>query len=618
MYREEEKEQFMPTEKEREIVENSWIEFQELYQLKNEPLDILSGRTLQTFWDQSNQDYVVITEPHEENDPVVPYSSSISRDKADEFIGQLVAQLIYPSVTAQNTEQEEDRIMGKVSRALVEFLHDNDGFPSESGHQKMTRYVHKAVVEGTCHVMDTLSTEGLESELVPNEEVFIPNFWQTDIQKQGVVYRAKLNVTYDEVESVFGDFDNWKYVKPMRYDSFFVEHPEFKQFWEGILDEEYMQVLYKWQPLSKKELKEFKKKGKVKSWAKQARFFQVIINNVPMYPKDNILAYNDGYCPINKLIFAKHSKPEFYWGNSLPNKIREDKAWIDAWKTLIRYKAKLNLLKPMISRNGNFIDEEIIMPAKITPLPDDVELKVIDGVAEPLNQSDITVMQMAEGEIERGAKAPQTNIDPNATARAAVIQESNAKILLNSIALELIFFLSARTYPIIMRAFQFLPRNQIKKIAIPEQTLADGRVGTLEVIFENIPEMSVEEFLQKSIDIRSEEKAATKAGQPKNKVYVNPKYARELNYYVKFEAGISAFGKDELKVQKFNVNYDRYMARPDLYNPKKVARQFVQLNKDNEDLLTDEQIPTQPPLEQGQLKPQEQKPLEQVPGFPTL
>jgi len=618
-YNEDEKEQYLPNDKERDFIEKVWQDFNDLYQLKTEPLDILGGGTLQSFWDRSNYDYNVLTEQGDENDPVVQYSSGISRDQSDVFIGQLVNQLVYPSVVAQNQDQKIDRIMGKVGRAILEWLYNNDGYPSESGHQKLVRAIQKKVIEGTVHILDTITKDGLESELAPNEELFIPNFWQPDIQKQGQVMRVKLNVTYDEVESMFGDRPNWKYVHPFRYDSFFVERPEFKDSFEGILDDDYMQVLYVYRRASKKELDILKEKGKVKSNCKRACFYNVVINDVPMYDIDNILPYNDGYYPISKGIFAFFSKPEFYWGNSLPNKIKEDKGYLDAWKTLLRYKAKLNILKPLISKNGELIDEEIVMPAKITPIPDGVEVQTIDGIGEPVNQSDMLMVQMAEKEIERGSKAPQTQIDPDTKARSAVIMEANAKVLLNNFALQIIFLLSARTYLIMTRAFEKLPRNIIKKIAVPDQMLNDGKIGTLEVIFERLPKKDMKEmgkdalfeYLDMSKKLRDEEKMSAKNGDPKNIIKVDPEYARTLNLYIKFEAGTNAFGKDELQKAQFNRNVQLYLSRPDLFNTKKVARKFVQYNKDDEDLINDQaqpmQIPQQVPqgagsqLEAGQV-----------------
>lgn len=597
MYKKEDIAQYLPDEQTNKFILENWDLFKKCYDVKNGPLDILGGRNLQTFWNESNADYAVITEPSDPNDPVQQYSSSISRDKADVFIANLTNQLMVPSCIAQNSAQEIDRIVSKVAKGMLFFMHMNDGYPSESGNLKNTRLVHKMVVEGTVHVQDNVNKDGLDSEMVPNEELFIPNFWQPDIQKQSVVFRAKLNVTYEDLEAIFGDRPNWKYVDKCFSEAFYTLRPEFKNQWQGILNYESMQALYVWKKMTKKELKEQKAKGRVSPKARQHRWFNVLINNIPMFDLDTISQYRDGFCPINKGVFARFAKSEFYWGNSLPNKIHEDKKWKDAWKTLLRYKAKLNLGKPMISKNGQFIDEEIILPFKITPVPDGTELEVIEGVADPISTADVQMMKLGDEEIDRGSRAPQTEIDPDQTARASVITESNAQLLLDTFAREVAFLQCARSYALVMRGFQFFPRRDIKKICIPEQSLPDGRVGVLEVIFDSQPdtEMTEEELLDKSLEIRKEERASVDSKNPKEKVYVGIQYLDEIDMYIQPDVAKSVFNKSEVMKAQFNRNAATYLGNPDIFNRRKVARRLVQVNEDDEDLLNEEgQMPVTP------------------------
>ena len=94
-------ETFPYTPDERDFVSKWWNEFMLLWQVKNAPQDILGGRTLQKFWDDSVLDYAVLTgEAQDPNDPVQQYVSPVSRDKADVFIGNMTSQLLYPSVKA--------------------------------------------------------------------------------------------------------------------------------------------------------------------------------------------------------------------------------------------------------------------------------------------------------------------------------------------------------------------------------------------------------------------------------------------------------------------------------------------------------------------------------------
>src|ERR1035437_3454206 len=172
-------ENFAPDAEMSKFITDCWDDFVRMYRVKVQSQDILGGSNLQAFWDASNSDYGVLVPQAAQNDPVKQYVSTISRDKADVFISNLTQELFYPSVTAVNMENKIDKVLSKVSRALLEWAHNHDGFPSESGHEKMARYIHKMVVEGTVHIQDDVTPDGrLESSLVPNEEILLDTFWQ--------------------------------------------------------------------------------------------------------------------------------------------------------------------------------------------------------------------------------------------------------------------------------------------------------------------------------------------------------------------------------------------------------------------------------------------------------
>lgn len=593
-------EPFSPSDEDRKAVFEAWDDFRLMWQVRTMGLSILGGRNIQTFWDDSCTDYAVIVQPGQPNDPVVEYASNISRDRADVFIANLTKNLMYPNVTAQNNQQEIDRTIGRVSRSLLEWAHNNDGYPSETGHQKLTRYIHKMVVEGTVHVQDDVDKDGLDSKLVPNEEIFIPNYWQPDIQKQGKLIRARINVLWEEAETMYGQLPNWKYVQPGYADWWFYQRPAFKEQWQGIIMYDRVQILEKWQNCTQKEIKELISKGRLPKGCKRAKWYNLFINEIPMFPYDTLSPYKDGLYPISKGIFTEFAKPEFYWGNSLPNKCRQDKLWLDGWKTLLRYKGKLNVGRPLQSLNGNFVDEDIIVPFKITPVTEELELKPIEGVGDPITQADVQLYEMAKAEVMEGTVAPQNNIQANQKATNAVIMENNAQIQLDALSLKVAFLVQSRTYPILYRLFQFLPRNTIEKISIPDQKLRNGKRGTLEVIFKKLPPMTKDERMHKSKEIYFEEKEARKKGNAKEVQYIDPEYLRDCNLYLKTDPRSVFENNSDIDTAKFNQSMNLVLSRPDLWDSNEAARIYVEKNDLPEELLVDEQqlpqtLPTAPP-----------------------
>lgn len=602
-------EPFSPTPEQRKCVFEAWEDFRLMYKIRTQPLFILGDRTLQTFWDDSVKDYAVWTEPGQDNDPVTQYSSTISRDRADVFIANLTKQLMFPTVTAQNKSQEIDRLMGRISRSLLEWAHNNDGYPSESGHQKLTRYIHKMVVEGTVHIEDNVDTDGLDSKLVPNEEVFIPNYWEPDIQKQGKLIRARINVTWEDAEVLYGSLPNWKYVQPGYNDWWYYQRPAFKEQWQGIIMYDRVQILEKWQNCTQKELSELRKSGRIAKDCKRAKWYNLFINEIPMFPYDTLSPYKDGLYPISKGIFTEFAKSEFYWGNSLPNKCSQDKKWLDGWKTLLRYKGKLNIGRPLQSLNGNFVDEDIIVPFKITPVTEEIELKPIEGVGDPISSADVQMYQMAKGEVMEGTVAPQNQISNSQKATASVIMENNAKIQMDNIALKVAFLIQSRTYPILLRLFQFLPRSAVEKIAVPDQKLRGGNRGTLEVIFKKLPKMTKEEQFNASMQLYKIERQSAKDNNAKEIAYIDPDYVRECNYYLKTDPQSIFQENSEMETQKFNSVFPTLVQLPQMFEATEVARQFVEKNDLPEEMIKEQQ--------QGQsMQPQGQPQQLQQPSMP--
>lgn len=595
-------ETYLPSDAERKFILNTYKKFLDCHNVKNQPQDMLGGRTLQEFWDQNRRDYNVLTIDSSEDDPVVPYTSSISRDKANIFISNLTSQLIYPSVAAQNQNQEIDGVMCTVSKSLLEWAHDNDGRPDESGHQKMVRYVHTQVIDGTVHVQDDIIDNKLVSTLVPNEEVYIPNFYQPSIQNQPRVFRVQDNVLYEEAEEIFGGLENWKFVQKGNVDNWSGDFSEFKSKYQGLIDTDRVQIIRYWENIPKHLFKNFG----VPKGIKKAKLFNILINGVLMFKVNNLSPYKDGLYPISKGIFEQFSDGNFYWGNSMPNKAREDKKWLDGWKTLLRHKAKLSAIPPLITFNGAFTDSDIFIPGESTQAPSGMskdDIIAVPEIAKGVSNGDIAIYQDAKSEINEGNLSPQASGGESGrqqTAREAIIREQNEQKILGAFGMQVAFLIEARTYPILKRLYQFLSKENISKISIPNQSLGEGKYGNLEIIFEKQEEMTKEQYDEMSMDLYVQEKEAEKEGKPKKIVYINPKYLNELDLYIKVVADPQPKKTSALRRAEAMEKFEVYGARPDLFNVRAAAKKLVYEMGDD----INEMVNNQPEMPQQQAQGQ--------------
>jgi hypothetical protein len=604
--------------------------FLKMYTAYNMRLPILGGRKLLEFWNDSVRDYAVLAaEADDANDPVEAYQSTVSRDKTNALCSELQSKYFYPSVVAQNSEQSIDRTMGRVGDAALYWAFRQDGWPAESGQQKGARIIHKGAVEGTAFTLDVVTEEGLDSQLIPNEEIFFPNMWQPNIQLQSRVVRVRLNMDVGEAEEEFGAMPEWDKVDTTGgwTSAFIIQYPELKGIFDGIVQSDKVSAFYIWRRASQDELESLKKDNRVNKWAKRAWFYDVIVNNVSMFGPDNVSPYKSGFLPISKMIFEPMAKTEFAYGNSVPNKCREDKRWKDAWKTNLRWRGKLAGMPPQLVIGGHLDGEEVMLPAQFTSLPKDVDVKQVPGIV-PISNTDITLMNMADEEISRSTM--EETPKGAETARTAMIQQSNAKAMLAPFAQQLAFFSASRSFHILTALFQYLPKGDMKKIAVPDQTLDDGLTGTFEVVFRKPEEVLADEVdddelktqmadyaeagqkpeegdvrkLMHSAKLKADGDRSRKNGNPVDRVFVDPGYLSDLKFYLFSDAASGLQDKDAMA--QANMQADMPLMLQDQTGslvPREVWREYVKIRGYSERMLAKGEQSAMPP--QASLTPQE-------------
>ena len=598
MQKEEKAITYNPSSTEREFILSTYNDFLEDKQIKDQEYEELNGRTLKGFWADSNYDYNVIVDDDPTN-PVAQYSSSISRDKANTFISSLSLQLLYPGVVAQNDQQQIDNIMSRVSRSILEWQFENDGRPSESGLLKNSRYTHKQVVEGTVHIQDDFDEKGrLISSIVPNEEVYVPNFYEPNLQKQARLMRVSENKNYYQVEVEFGEMDNWKYVSKGMSD-WIQDNDSYKGKYKGIVQEDKVTIVRVWKPVPAKELKKLKTNGKIDEDTKKAKYYNVIINGVTMFDIDNVMPYFDGNYSINKGIFESFSPCEYYWGNSMPNKARHDKKWLDGWKTLIRYKAKLSALPPLLNFSGQHIDEDVVIPSKMTDMPKGIlpdQIAQIPGISTGITNGDIAIMKDATDDINRATASPQTSGQERSqgqqTARETMIIEANAQKAMMGFAQQIAFLQEARVWSILKRSYQLIPRSDIEKIAIPNQVFGDGKSGIMEVIFTDLSGKEEKSKIKDSFKVyQEEERLEDEDGMARNIFIIDKEYVKNLDLYCKALAESLPRMTSALRESRATMKYETYLQNPNI-NQIANLRNLIREYGDNEDeLIVEGQIP---------------------------
>jgi len=580
MFEKEDKDIFIPTDEQRKFLMTLYEWTQDDLALRQQSWQILNRRSISQFWNDSINDYNVLVPETDANDWVKPYVSSVSRDKSNAFIANIASLQILPQVFAQNDRQEIDVAFSRAGTVALKWGHDNDGFPESSGNQKNVHSVTKTVVEGTAHIQEDFVDGRPVSSLVPNEEMLIPNYWQHEIQKQSRIGRITDNVTYDEAELLYGDLPNWKFVHPGGVDNWWgggIDN-KFKEYKIAFPAENRVQILRYWWWANSRE-----------------KYFNLVINGVPMFDVGNKMPYKHGMFPVVKTIFELFST-EFYWGNSLPNKVRQDKNFRDAWKTLIRAKGKISLLPPLVAAEGagNLVDEDIWIPGRITSITGDPsKVTTVPGVAKEVSQNDVAILELTDKEIDQGTAAPIVqglSEGGRVTARQILLQQSNAQKLLGLFGLMRKFAVEAQGRLRIMNILQFVPKSKWRKLIVSDVTLSSGRKGTMEVIFERVKDLSADERMKESLNLLEQEEASV---TPKEIIKVDPEFARSLDLYVTVAGNPATMPSSELQQELVLEKAPVYQSLG--MNLTAIQRMVARAFGDNEDELVVEQaLPVSP------------------------
>lgn len=607
-------EPYMPDENEQKVLNQIYTWYIRDNNIKNQAWDVLDGRTVGQFWQDCNYDYNVVVLGEDQTNPVQPYPTGISRDKANSFISRLASQLLLPQIIAQNSDQQIDIVFSRAARSVLDWAHQNDGRPSTSGLSKNADYIHKLAIEGTVHVQDDVIIDEdnnirLESNSVPNEEIFIPNYYQKDIQKQPHVVRVSEYLTYEEAETMFGDQENFKYVVSGHISTYLLNTEAFKQRPESIFKPEGCTITRAWWPVPRETLAKLKDEGIIDKGVKRAKFYNVAINGVLIFPFDNLMRYRDGYYPISKEVFETFSPNEFYWGNSVPNKARYEKKWLDGWRTLIRYKGKLSLTAPLINASGQAFTEDWAQPGAVIDMPDGVsadKIFKIPGVSDGINNSDMALLNEATAAANSATMDNQSqgmSSSGKKTARESVIIEENAQKSLFSFASHVYNLSSARAIPILSRLFQFIKYKQFYKIAVPNQKLEDGSFGNFYVLFHKIDTTIPESApgvpgLSEQLYLQQQEMKAN--GENGEVIMIDKSYLDEIDMLCTSTAEAQITPSRASRAAEAEMKFSQYSMRPDLFNVKAAARKLVQAYGDDEtEMIIDQPNPMLEQMMQG-------------------
>lgn len=534
----------------------------------------------------------------------------IVRNKCISIAAHATAQLIFPKVFSYNNQSETQEDAAKVMRALIEWSADQSKYSESSLNSVLSALFNPASVSyseygevyrnvkrvkdettGRWKVEQMLDEDlsGFKDTPVPVDELYIENFYESDIQKQGwLIWRRVIG--YDLASTLCGDCPNFKYVKPgvqVIYND--ANQLFYEQYDSNMRSDSVEYVIY---------------------WNKKMDLKICLMNGIMLSDFDNPNPRNDKAYPFVKFFYENLDEGKCFYGKSLAFKMQNDANIVNTLYPMVIDRSYLSVFPPMVSFGSETIGSDVIIPGGITQLSDTNSKLNAVMPADSGIKDGLEMLMKVEESVSESSEQPALSGEqsqPGTTAYEISRMEQNANTVLGLFLKMIASYVRQYGRLRIGDILQYLTILDADKVTddaklIYKTFLVKGSGDdTKKIEFtSDIPdEMSEEDMMSKSYDIKSKE------DKMDMEIYrVNPTLFRDLCYQIVVSPDVLHPRSDDLERAMKLELYDRAIRSP-MANQEKVFKDFlIGAYKDVKD--PDEYVSQQP---QGQPQGQPGQPM---------
>ena len=511
----------------------------------------------------------------------------IVRNKCISIAAHSTARLIFPKVFAYNQNSEEDQDAARVMEDLMEWSADESNYSHNSLMRVITAlsspasigYTEYGNVYRAVKIEKDDKGQWIEKKVldrafpcfqdvqVPVDQLYIENFYEPDIQKQGWLIWRRV-YSYSLAQTKYIDSPNFKHVKPGV---------------QLIYDDANRNFYYVYDPNMRGEDVE-----EIVYWNRNLDLKIITVNGAMMTPCDNPNPRADKLYPFDKFGYEPINNRCFYY-KSLAFKLQHDADIINTLYQMVVDGTYLSIFKPMVNVGGEIIASDVIVPGAVTTLSSpDADLRSIN-VGSDL-KSGLETLQAVENSINESSQEPlqQGQQEPGGTTAYEISRlENNANtvlgLFLQMIAKHVKDFGKLRLGDII----QHLTIGEVMAIEGAEdapmvyKTFMVGSTPSKtinrKILFdgEMKDEYSDPEYLDSSYELLQEEKDK---GEDLAIYRVNPALFRELDYKIAISPDVLNPRSEDLERAFDLETYDRAISSP-VANQEEIFKLLLSTNK---------------------------------------
>lgn len=551
----------------------------------------------------------------------------IVRDKVFSIAAHITAHTLFPKIVAFDKDSTEQKEAAQVMSDLIEWstFNTNATFADVSLQAVISALVNPVSIVWTeySEVYKTVKREkredgtyttevildedlsGFIDESIPPDQLYIQDFYQPDVQKQGWIIRRRVR-PYTLLSALYNEkCENFKYVRPGVQVLFNDANQQFYEAYDLTMrQDECEEVIYFNRALDLK---------------------LIVVNGIMMTDADNPNPREDKLYPCATFgyEYLRANGDCFYW-KSLAFKTMPDDKIVNTLYPMIIDGTYLAIMPPMINLGGEIITSDVIAPGAVTTFTDpNSDLKPL-GVQNENLKAGMDALFKVEQNITEDAFQPLQQGDMpdnggNMPAYNMSQMEKNAKLMMGP------FLDMVGRY---VKQMGRLRIGDIKQYLTLTEVAAIEGSGNQDLVYKtfflpqgksrgkskkirfsgDMPDDDITEgdHLKHSYKLLSEEK------RTKHSIAeVNPTLFRNLKYTCIVTADVLAPLSEEMEASYNLQTFDRMIQSPNLFDPEETGKLLMDTSpttKKHPEKYLAKQPSFSDPMAQQQQPPQGQQP----------
>lgn len=408
-----------------------------------------------------------------------------TRNKTIAILSFVAGQRMRVEISARKRDKAPDKVLSGVVKSSYDYSLDHEGGDKKfflealecstkgtvivfEGYNYRTRKIRqfKDYDFATGEYKQKVEKEIIEEDdcfkkVIPLEDLYIPNFFEEDIQKQSyLIYREE--VDYQTFKSRFGkykDFDKVPYTNNQIADKD-GKYDYYQRYWERI------------------------KNGNVEiltQYNKEKDQVDISANGILLTPLDNPFIWDHKQYPFGKAVFEPMTT-DFFYGKSLPQKFISEQIVLNTMYNMFLDRTYLSVMPWFITSLVDEIEMNEIRPMGRIQVSDPDKMR--EAQIKPVGTGEFNMLQTVLDSISKSSidVSQQGQVSSDTATGIMQARESSVRMMglfLNSLAWMEYELARLR----ISNILQFYPKpnslktGTIREIQEENQILSDGTKG---------------------------------------------------------------------------------------------------------------------------------------------